>query len=215
MEQIWLRIIRVSGRLRFTLAILIITTLVGIFLNLHGNWSAEVQRFAWDLNALRSWHVWAAWQGLFAQEQPLDFYGMLLVLLLTVGVLEYRKGLRLAFLGFLVIGPLASILTLLLLWPLSAAGLAYVRTALFTPDSGASTACLVCLGILLTNERGRWRFIALALILGLLAGMFYRNQVYNFDHLNGFLIGIACGSFLSWWRARGARRPALLPGSPG
>ena len=111
-----------------------------------------------------------------------------------MGALEYRHGARLAALGFFIIGPIASIVTLMLLWPISNAGVTYVRVALYTPDMGASTACFVCLGILLMNEKGRWRNILLFGILVILMGFVFQNTAYNIDHLDGYIIGIATGA---------------------
>jgi len=167
-----------------------------------GYWPFLVHRNGWDLTTIQLGRIYLAWTGLFFATAPLNFYGVLLLLLLSVGVLEYRRGIREAALGFLVIGPIASIVTLMLLWPLSNAGVAYVRVALYTPDMGASTACFVCLGMLLVQEKGRWRNILLFGILSILIGFVFQNTPYNIDHLNGYLVGLATGALLLIWKQR-------------
>ncbi len=195
-------------RLRFTLCIFGVIALIGIALEILGqaNWAAQVQAFSWDLTTIQHGRIYAAWTGLFFSASPLDFYGMLVVLLLTVGALEYRRGPQVAMVGFFVLGPLASLITLLALWPLSNLGIEYVRVALFTPDLGSSTACFVCAGLFLAGEKGRWRNILLLAILAALIALFYQNAVYKIDHLDGYLIGLGAGAALSYWQKFKARQ---------
>ncbi len=126
----------------------------------------------------------------------------ILLLVLGVGALEYRQGIRKAILGFFIIGPVASVVKYLVLWPISNAGIDYVRVELNTPDAGASTACLVCLGMFLIQEKGRWHTILIFVTLAVLGALFYRNTVYNFDHLFGYLVGLGTGAILAWWARR-------------
>ena len=191
-------------RVRLTLVIFVTILIVGEVSESHGleDWPVLVQHFGWDLTTLEHGQVYAAWRGLFFSSAPDDFYGILLLLLVTVGLLEYRRGTSLAAFAFFIIGPLASIFTLLALWPISNAGIEYVRVALYTPDLGSSTACLVCLGIFLVRETGKWHIIMIFGVLAVLLGLFYRNVVYNFDHLDGFLIGLGSGAIMAWWTRR-------------
>jgi hypothetical protein len=203
------KFLRILNHTRFTLAIgtfMLVFTIVSQFLS-HGQgfWPILVNRWGWDLATVQQGRIYFAWTGLFFATAPLNFYGVLLLLLITIGALEYRRSTRWAALGFFVIGPVASIITLMLLWPISNAGIKYVRVALFTPDMGASTACLVCLGMLLTNEKGLWRNILLFSVLIILVGFVFQNTAYNIDHLNGYLIGMATGAFLLW--RKGRRQP--------
>jgi hypothetical protein len=113
---------------------------------------------------------------------------------------QRRRGTRLAAIGFIVMGPIASFVTLGVLWPVSNAGIEYVRSALYTPDSGASTACLACLGMSLAGEKGLRRNIALLGILAVLGLAFVKNEVYNFDHLSGYLVGLGSGAIITLWQ---------------
>ena len=187
---------------RLTLAIgifmLVFTIVSQILTHGQGFWPFLVNRWGWDLTTVQQGRIYFAWTGLFFATAPINFYGVLILLLTVMGALEYRHGTRLAALGFFIIGPIASIVTLMLLWPISNAGVTYVRVALYTPDMGASTACLVGLGILLMNEKGRWRNILLFGILVILVGFVFQNTAYNIDHLDGYIIGIATGAFFSW-----------------
>jgi hypothetical protein len=207
-KKISAKMIPAICRIRLTLAIFTVILIIGIVAEIYGDasWPVIVQRFGWDLTTLEQGHVYAAWLGLFFSVMSDDFYGILLILLLTVGALEYRAGIRLAAFGFFVIGPLVSIVTLLVLWPISNAGVEFVRVALFTPDAGSSTACLVCLGIFLIRENGRWRNILLCSILALLIGLAFQKSVYNIDHLSGLLCGLGTGVVIRWWEHSKAKK---------
>jgi hypothetical protein len=199
------------NRLPLTLALFCIILVIGVVTQTIGRdyWPVLVRRGGWDLITLQHGRIYTAWVGLFFSVLPGDFYGILLLLLLMVGPLEYRRGTGLAAFSFFVVGPLASIITLLVLWPFSLAGIQYVRVALYSPDMGASTACLVCLGNFLIREKGLWRNIFLYGVLAVLGGLFYRNSVYNIDHLFGYLIGLGTGAIMVWWEKR---KRARLPG---
>jgi hypothetical protein len=194
----------VLGRVRLTLAIFTIVLIVGIVVAAHGQgyWPVIVQRYGWDLITLQHGHIYAAWVGLLFSASLRDLVGILLLLLSTMGVLEYRRGTLLAAFGFLIIGPLASIITLMVLWPLGDIGIEYVQAPLLTPDVGSSTACLVCLGMFLIGEKGLWRNILLFGILALLGGLLFQESVYNIDHLSGYLIGMGTGAVIDWWKGR-------------
>jgi hypothetical protein len=181
---------------------LVFTVVSQILSHGQGYWPFLVNRWGWDLTTVQQGRIYFAWTGLFFATAPQNFYGVLLLMLIAMGALEYRHSTIWAALGFFVIGPIASIITLMLLWPISNAGITYVRVALYTPDMGASTACFVCLGILLMNEKGRLRNIFLFCILIILAGFVFQNTAYNIDHLDGYLVGIGTGALLSWWKRR-------------
>ena len=165
-------------------------------------WPILVQRFGWDLTTLQHWRIYSAWVGLFFSPEPVDFYGILALLLLTLGPLELRRGTRLAVIGFFVVGPVASIITLLVLWPFANLAVENVSTALFTPDMGASTACLACLGMFLVGEKGRWRNIVLFALLAGLSGLVVQKSPFNIDHLSGYLNGLWVGAAIFRQRRR-------------
>jgi len=191
-------ILTILPRVRLTISLFVLMLIFAVVTQSlgHGYWPFLVHRNGWDLTTIEQGRIYFAWTGLFFATAPLSFYGVLLLLILSVGALEYRRGTQVAALGFLLVGPIASILTLMLLWPISNAGVTYVRVALYTPDMGASTACFVCLGMLLVQERGRWRNVLLFGILAVLAGFVFQNTPYNIDHLNGYLVGLATGAIL-------------------
>jgi hypothetical protein len=198
------QIISTLRRTRLTQIILALIMAAGIYIEVHGDpdWPTLVQKFGWDLTTVQQGRIYAAWVGLLFSNVLNDFVGILVLVIVTVGILEYRRGSWIAALGFLIIGPLASVVSLLLLWPLSNAGVGYVRVALFTPDLGASTACLVCLGILLVGLKGRTRTILILAALAILAALFYKNERYNIDHLWGYLAGLGTGIFVERWLQR-------------
>ena len=74
----------------------------------------------------------------------------------------------------------------------------WVRVPLYTPDVGASTACLVCWGLLLMGEHGRLKKILLIGTFAVLIGLVFQHSVYNIDHFMGYLIGIATGGVFAW-----------------
>lgn len=217
-SSVWFSSVAAAGRKTpVTQAIFLAILVVGLATEVRGEsyWPLLVQRYGWDLTTLEQGHLYAAWVGLFFSSSPEEFYGILILLVLTVGGLEYRWGTRLAVLGFFLVGPLASMIDLILLWPFSIAGIAYVRLALFTPDVGSSTACLVCLGILLSLEKGRWRNILLWLVLTVLFGLVFQHAVYSFDHLVGYLSGLGTGAVLGRWKRRKQTNRYLAGKTPG
>jgi hypothetical protein len=191
-------------RVPITVAVFVAVLLVGLITESQEvyYWPVLVQRFGWDLTTLQHGRVYAAWVGLFFSPEPVDFLGILVLLLVTLGPLEFRRGTRLAAVGFFVVGPIASIITLLVLWPFANLGLANVNTALLTPDMGASTACLTCLGMFLIGERGWWRSILLFSLLAALAGLVFQKSPFNFDHLSGYLNGLWVGATVIRWQRR-------------
>ena len=200
--KIWYIVNHTRLTLALAVFMLVFTVVSQILSHGQGYWPFLVNRWGWDLTTVQQGRIYFAWTGLFFATAPQNFYGVLLLMLIAMGALEYRHSTIWAALGFFVIGPIASIITLMLLWPISNAGITYVRVALYTPDMGASTACFVCLGILLMNEKGRWRNILLFCILIILAGFVFQNTAYNIDHLDGYLVGIGAGALLSWWKRR-------------
>ena len=86
---------------------------------------------------------------------------------------------------------------MLLLWPLEMLGVSWVKGFLFTPDMGSSAASLVCWGLLLGGERGRWRDLVLAgTAIGLVLLLVLLPERYAADHLVSFLTGLGGGLVL-------------------
>ncbi len=205
------RIAAAPGRIPVTLIIFAALLIVGTFVeNRVGDlaWAGIVQKYGWDLSTLQQGRIYAAWLGLFFSAEVEDFLGILLLLLLTVGALEYRAGPPLAVFAFFVVGPVASIITLLVLWPAGHVGIELIRVSLYTPDVGASTACLACLGIFFMLEKGRWRNILLYGVLAALVGLLFQHQVYSIDHLSGYLNGIWTGAVIAWWKKSRKKKAA-------
>ena len=159
-----------------------------------GAWPWLMERFGWDLNALREGRLYAPWVGLLFASRPGEHPTMLSMLLLGAGILEYCRGSGVAAAGFFILGPLASILTVLLLWPLEIFGVSWVKAFLFTPDMGSSGASLVCWGLLLGGERGRWRgFVLAGTAISLVLLLVFLPERYAADHLVSFLTGLGVG----------------------
>lgn len=117
-------------------------------------WSDLMQRFGWNLYALQHLELYRPWVALlfasFSGEHPT----MLAMLALGVGTLEYHWGTGVAALGFLVLGPLTSILSVLARWPLYSAGVTRLGPFLLEPDMGSSSASLVCWGMAWVTIKG-------------------------------------------------------------
>jgi len=49
--------------------------------------------------------------------------------------------------------------------------------------------------------------------IGILVAAFYKNRVYNFDHMSGFLTGLGAGAIISLLKRHNARSatPSALP----
>jgi peptidoglycan/LPS O-acetylase OafA/YrhL len=191
-------------RTPLTILVFIITLLLGLLTEANEQYFGPLflNRFGWDITTLQAGHYYAPWLSLFTSVEQMDFYFILLLLVLTVGVLEYRRGTRLAAFGFFLIGPLASVMTSEVLWAVHNAGTPYVNIALFTPDMGSSTSCLACLGILLTGENIYCRKTLIFGVLVLLVAAFHQKLIYNFDHLDGYLAGLETGGIMYLWNVK-------------
>lgn len=152
----------------------------------------------WDLPALREGRLYVLWTGLPFSSLPGPRPTMLAILLLGVGTLEYRRGSRATAICFLVLGPLVSVLAVLLLWPLDALGTSWVRPFLYVPDMGSSSASLLCWGAMVGGTKGTGRFVLLSATLGvLLLPLVLSPGVYGFDHLVAFPLGLLVGAPLT------------------
>jgi membrane associated rhomboid family serine protease len=72
---------------------------------------------------------------------------------------------------------------------------------------------MVCLGMFLTGENIRWRKMLIFGVLVILVAAFYKNRIYNFDHMSGFLTGLGAGAIISLLKRHNARpaTPSALP----
>ena len=155
------------------------------------SWPSLMQNFGFSLPALREGHLYDLWVGLLFASRPGVHVTMLGMLLLGVGTLEYRRGTKSALVGFLLLGPVASIITMLILWPFDVFGIAGVKPYLYPPDMGSSSASMVCWGLFLGAETGLWRNLMLgATILTLALLMAFSTQAFGADHMVAFLFGL-------------------------
>lgn len=184
----WALVRRIRLTVALFLAILIAGALTATLAR--GSWPAIMDRFGWDLNALRHGRLYALWAGLLFASTPGEHVSLLGILLLGLGTMEYRRGTRTAAAAFFLLGPLASILCILLLWPLDVLGVSWVRDFLFTPDMGSSSSSLLCWGVFLAGERGRLRDAFFAgTLLTLVVLMALGSQAFLVDHLVAFIFG--------------------------
>lgn len=155
-----------------------------------------MQNFGLSLPALLSGRIWVAWISLFFSNIPGIRPTMHLMLLLGMGTLEYRYGSRIAAFAFLVLGPLISILTLILFWPF-ASQISSIKVALYTPDMGSSSASLFCWGMALVGDfKNRINRILISTTVVILIGLLFLPKPYDLDHLIAFSLGLVIGELI-------------------
>jgi hypothetical protein len=183
-------------RIPLTLMMFIVTLVAGIATQTFARdaWPSLMEHFGWSLIALKQGRLYALWVGLIFSSTPGHFYSILAIGLLGVGALEYRYGTKWAAIGFLLIGPVSSILTTLILWSFDLFGVAWVKQSLYTPDMGSSSAALVCWGIFIGKGHGRWnRLLLWGTIIVLVLYLVFFPAVWDIDHIIAFLLGLFVG----------------------
>lgn len=201
---------QLMARLRLTLVLFGVVLLAGIVTGtIASEWFPRLMQLSgWDLRAFREGRLYTVWTGLLFSSQPGPRPTMLAILLLGVGALEYRAGSKATAVAFLLLGPLSSLLTILLLWPMDALGAAWVRPYLYIPDMGSSSASLLCWGAALTTlDRKPQVFLLITTTLVLVLLLVFVPKAYGADHLVAFPIGLATGHWLTRW----AKNPMSTP----
>jgi hypothetical protein len=152
-----------------------------------------MRTFGWDLDKLKEGGWYALWAGLPFGSKPGTFYSIFAVGVFGIGALEYRHGSRLAVLSFLVLGPLSSLITTLIIWPFDNYGNAIITSYLHTPDMGSSSSSLLCWGMFAGGLKKSWRWLVFTVTIIILAWflIFYKAD-WGLDHLMSFLIGFGC-----------------------
>lgn len=150
--------------------------------------------FGWDLPALQAGHFYDLWVGILFASKAGSLLSMPGMLLLGVGSLEYTKGSKIAAIGFFLLGPLSSTLSLLLIWPLNHFKFAWVDNFLYVPDMGSSSYSMVCWGLALSNLRALWRnSLTLITFWILVIPLFYTPKPYVADHIVALFLGLSVG----------------------
>jgi hypothetical protein len=183
-------------RIPFTMTFIVVVFIVGIIFQTvaRNEFPVIMQKFGWDLVALKAGHLYDLWVGLFFSSQVGHFYSLLGIGVVGVGALEFVKGSKWTALAFLVIGPISSVITTLVFWALMNIGFSDFETYLATPDMGASVSSFVCWGIFITLLKGRWRWILLfGTALALILFQIFYQAIWNIDHSIAYLIGLASG----------------------
>jgi phosphatidylglycerol lysyltransferase len=211
-KQGWLSYVRhpanLAKRIPFTLTFITAVLISGLITQTIAREAFPdiMQRFGWDLNALKEGRLYTLWVGLLFSSQVGHFYSLLGIGVVGVGALEFMRGSKWAATGFLVIGPMSSIITTLSLWAAMNLGVNGLGEYLTTPDMGASVSSFVCWGLFITTLKGRWRWILLigtALALGLFQ-IFY-HAIWNIDHSVAYVIGLVIG-FLKIYIKKDAKK---------
>jgi hypothetical protein len=175
-------------------------------------WPTLMQMFGWYLPALKAGKLYAPWVGLLFGSRPGHFETILGIGVLGIGALEYRQGTKWAAIGFLLLGPIITVVDTLLLWPLDTLGIAWVRPYLYQPDMGSSAASIVCWGLFLGLE-GRWwkKLLVAGTIFTLAFFWIFIHEAWNLDHTTGFLMGLVIGIIIQRRRLKLAARenPAI------
>ena len=112
-KKLHLKFPNVLSRVPLTLVVFIIILVIGIVTESRESYDGPLfdQKFGWDLTTIQNGKIYATWAGLFFSVEPFDNLGLLIILVLSLGTLEYRRKTLLAAFGFFVIGPIASIIT--------------------------------------------------------------------------------------------------------
>ena len=131
----------------------------------------------------------------FYQSKPGIDWWMVAALALIVGSLDYVVGTTRAAVTFLVSDILTSILTVLALAAMGAAGWHYAHAAARTPDSGSSVAMLACASALAMVLPGWKRMVGLLILaVYVLPALLWWSFATWLAHLIGTSIGIAFGA---------------------
>lgn len=148
----------------------------------------------------------------FYQSKPGIDWRMVVAIALIVGGLEYIVGSMRAALTFVISDIVTSIVAVLALASMGAAGWHYAHAAARTPDSGSSVAMLACAGALAMVLPG-WKRTAGLLVLAVyvLPALLWWSFATWLAHLIGTCIGIVFGAA---FRGEAATRMRLQHASP-
>lgn len=148
----------------------------------------------WGFDALRHGRLYAAWTSELFPPRPSWTWIVPWLLLLGVGVLEWRRGSRAAALGYLVLGPLASIAGIVAAWFLVRAHL--LPALALVPDLGYSSAAVACWCAAIRSFRPRWQVgLGLATLPFIVVPILLRHE-WAFDHAVNALVGFAAGPLI-------------------
>ncbi len=161
----------------------------------------------WDLDALKAVHYWHQLPNTLVPATAGIKWHEPLLLVLFVGVLEYRAGSFAALTTFFVLDWIASPLTVLSVWALSALGSSTATSVLHTPSTGASAASLACGAAAACLIPGRWSVFAGGVILGIVLHSFtYQAFDTSLAHIYATTLGASAGLLL-WGRRPEKLRP--------
>lgn len=162
-----------------------------------------IERFGVNLPTIFSGEIWRIWISLFFANVPGIRITIVGILALGVGLFEYFYSTKLAAFTFFVLGPLATVLSLILLSFFAILKIPMINEALYVLDMGSSSASLFCWSIVLRNTRGLGRNLGLFLTFAILVGLFFFvDKPYTIDHLFAFLLGFGIVGALHPWRRR-------------
>jgi hypothetical protein len=197
-------------RFKVTVAVFAIITLVGMYTT---RLSAPAfdrlgNHVGVDLDALQSGHYWTLFSSTFIQASPGIEWHMMLLVIASLGTLEFLAGSGPALVTFLVGDWITSVLTVGALWALSGIGIDSARALLHSPSMGSSVGAHAAAGAACVIVGGRWGKGALALIVAIsLASLTFQHFDNAIAHLIGVLVGAGFGMFV--WRPRLQSKPTL------
>ena len=167
---------KILRRLPFTMLLLVMLSLVALLTETHNAmlsnaWLARLGFAPYDLWELRFERLFTSAVVTYGGRV---FWEAVFMILLSVGLAEWRTGTRRAFLTFIGIHLLVlTIESLLLALPLRIWGGAIGEAASLARDVGPSAGYFACLGLSCASLTGKWSWISLWLILaGLVAAFF-------------------------------------------
>lgn len=169
---------------------------------------AFLARWGYDLDTVRAGRVHTLFTMTLFPTAHGDWLPMLLqvtALTAVVGILAGPWRALAAFWMPNIVG--TALVSLCVIWPLDALGVRFAHGWATEPDSGASVGIYGALGCALAFLPRRVRWFALtALALWLVLAIARERQVWNAEHLAGFIVGVNIGL----WCDRGSQHAGPL-----
>src|SRR4051812_44571592 len=154
-------------RFKATLSVLAIITIVGVYTAglPPSDFLTFLNYVGVDIDSLQAGRFWTLLSSTFVQSSPGVVWHMMLMVIASLGSLEYLIGSGPALLIFVMGDWVSSILTVGALWVLSAFEIGSATRLLHLPGAGSSAAAYVAGSAACVLLGGRWGRIALALVL--------------------------------------------------
>jgi phosphatidylglycerol lysyltransferase len=190
-------------RFRVALSITTVVVIIGILTGtvFRSDHHAIVDAVGFDLHALKTGRMWSIPAATLIPGEPGITWYLALLVLVSVGLLEYLAGSVRALVTFFVTDWVGTPLTTLALWGLAKAGSDSADRLVRTADTGPSGAAYGAAAAALALLPRPWREVSSSgLFLYLAVGFSFQRLDVAMAHLISALLGTAIG--LAIWRPR-------------